>query len=371
MAVTDSPLLALSGRFWRWWTGELRALVPGRLARLAARWRRTLALHADAGEWALTLDRGTDSHPLGALPAGDADPETAGAALREIVRTAAGSYDRAVVRIPASRALHRTTHLPLAARGDLREAVGYDMDRQTPFTAEEVYYAVADRGPTPAGDAVAVELEVVRRRDVDPALAALHSAGIAADSVEIAGGGTGNLLPETMRPDRGGPARRLTAVAALVAVVLGAAAVYLPIHQLQGELERTQRELATVKRQAETVRALRERAETVRARVEELVARKDRDPMTTRLIAELTRTLPRTAFLDTLQLDREQLTVKGYARNASTLIARLAALEHLTQVRFASPVTEASRADGVRFHIVAAIATPEASATAEASGGES
>lgn len=360
MTLAESPLLAYSARFWRWWTGELRALVPGRVRRAATAWQRTLALHAGDAEWALTLDRAGGSHALGSVPAGDADPETAGAALRELVRGTRGTYDRITVRVPAARALHRTTHLPLAARGHLREAVGYDMDRQTPFTPDEVYYAVADRGTTAAGDAVAVELEVVRRDDVDSALAALRHAGVTPDRVEIAGGGTGNLLPAEMRPDRGGPARRLTALAAVIAVALAAAAVYLPIHQLQGELARAERELATVKRQAETVQTLRERAETLRTRVDELVTRKARDPVVTRLVADLTRTLPRSAFLDSLEYDRDQFTVKGYARNASALIARLAGLDRLTQVRFASPVTEASRVDGVRFHIVAAIVRADA-----------
>ncbi|SDG51025.1 general secretion pathway protein L [Limimonas halophila] len=363
MAVADSPLLALSGRFWRWWTGELRALVPARVRLTLARWRRTLALHVGDGEWTLSLHRGERRRELGSLPPADADPETAGTALREMIRGTAGSYDALAVRVPASRALHRTTHLPRAVRGNLVEAVGYDMDRQTPFTADEVYYAVADRGPDTSGEQIVTDLEVVRRADVDPALAALTAAGFTPDRVEVAGGGTGNLLPPEMRPDRGGPARRLTALAAAVALVLGTAAAYLPIHQLQTELARTERKLETVKRQAETVQALRSRAETLRARASDLVTRKQQQPMVTELVAELTRTLPYSAFLSTLQVDRQQVTLKGYARNASTLIGQLANMPQLTNVRFAAPVTEASRVAGVRVHIVADMAGPAGGAS--------
>lgn len=84
--------------------------------------------------------------------------------------------------IPKSWAIVRPVELPLAARENLGNIVSYEMDRLTPFTAEEVfydYYAVAQDEQT-----ITLLLSAVKKQTIEPYLDALKQRG-----VEVAGVG--------------------------------------------------------------------------------------------------------------------------------------------------------------------------------------
>jgi hypothetical protein len=108
---------------WRWWSGELTAMVParmrsdpGRLRGRVARWREDGALQLD------------DEDAL--LP-----PNEEGTALRP-----------ATITVPASLCLTRTVDLPALGRADLRKLVALDLDRLMPFQPETAYADVLPDG---------------------------------------------------------------------------------------------------------------------------------------------------------------------------------------------------------------------------------
>ena len=66
--------------------------------------------------------------------------------------------------------MHKTLDLPLAAAENLREVLTFEMDRQTPFTADQVYfdYQIVQRDNT--NGRISVEMTAVHRADVDTAI---------------------------------------------------------------------------------------------------------------------------------------------------------------------------------------------------------
>ena len=65
-----------------------------------------------------------------------------------------------VLVLPDDQVLRRTVELPLAARENLREVVSFELDRYTPFAAEDVMFDL----PEAAGDPVTVDRDLVQVR---------------------------------------------------------------------------------------------------------------------------------------------------------------------------------------------------------------
>jgi general secretion pathway protein L len=130
-------LASLAARFFGWWFGELRACIPPGLRRLVAGRRRRLYL--------LLRDEVTDLYEeSGGKPRAFASleqdaPDAAARVLLQRLQDK-GPWAEILAVIPAERALRRRLQLPLAVAENLRESIGFDIDRLTPFRAEEVVY---------------------------------------------------------------------------------------------------------------------------------------------------------------------------------------------------------------------------------------
>lgn len=357
MELAGTALTSASKSAWRWWTGELRACLPARLRDAPARLRRVLEAVVNGDRLTLAVRRGSHRRELGEVPLTPEDPAAAGPAIREQLRQARGSYDVLVLRVTGERALRRRTRLPLAARDNLDEALGYDMDRQTPFAEDEVYYGAREIGIDRHGGWVEAELEVIRRDDVDPALDALRAAGLQVDRVEASSGGGANLLPPDQRPAPGGMPRRMSGLLAVVAVALAVTAGYLPLHHLNNELTAVERRVAAARSAANQVETLRQELAALRAREARIFERKRAEPMALALLDEVTRAMPDGTFAIDLSLDGGEVQVTGYSDKASDLISKLEAAPHLTETRFRSPVTQDQRVGAERYNVAAKVTT--------------
>lgn len=355
MRLTGASLSGVTRTFLRWWGEELRLLVPEPLRAFAARLRRTLELHIAHDALRVTLRRGDRRDELGEVPLLNDDPRTAGRALADLLRERRSGYDRLVLLVPAHRALRRATRLPLAARDNLSEAIGYDIDRQTPFGEDEVYYGCRESAVDHAAGWVEAELEVVRRGDVDPALDALRVAGLEPDRLAVADGRGPDLRPPEWRGKSGGFLTHATVFMGIVAICLGAVLAYLPLYHMKAELAAIERHVAAARRAAIEVQSLRQDLSALRAREEQLAARKRDDPMALALLAELTRALPRDSFAIKMGYDAQEIALTGFSGKASALIGRLESLRHLEGVRFASPVTQDTRLNAERFNLEAKV----------------
>src|SRR3546814_1859861 len=143
-----SPLPGCLG----WGGGELRNLLPPRWRGWfggGADWH--LLQHADT-QWSLrrsgsdavlaNWDDGAEAPADGVR----AQPATLVAALRGVDREDL----RLALLLPSATVLRRPLALPLAARDNLLQVVAFEMDRQTPFTAAQVYYTVREIGRAPS-----------------------------------------------------------------------------------------------------------------------------------------------------------------------------------------------------------------------------
>src|SRR5579875_760345 len=113
-----------------WWVQQMASLLPQGL-RGGGRMRDALVVRAESGALQASLRRKGVERTLGALQPGNP-------ALRRIKGRSATPV---LLALPPSAMLQQTATLPLAAEIDLAAVLRNEMDRLTPFSAEEVYWA--------------------------------------------------------------------------------------------------------------------------------------------------------------------------------------------------------------------------------------
>ena len=175
-------------RFFSWWGAELLACLP-------LRWRRFFSGNSEAlvleptGDTILVLrERERTVSEFGRISA-SATAEEQAAEFRAIRARIENPGLRTILCVPESRALTRSLTLPAAAEDNLRQVLTFEMDRQTPFKADQVYFDSRIVARDPVTRSLRVELTVMPRSVLDPQLASVAGGAVEFDGVDVRSGG--------------------------------------------------------------------------------------------------------------------------------------------------------------------------------------
>jgi general secretion pathway protein L len=341
-------------RFLAWWGGELAALLP-------ASWRR---LFGGGAQWYLLqridqrweLRRAGDPQVRAQWPRGT-EAAIEQAALAAAIRDVDREDLRLALLLPSTAALRRRLLLPRAAADNLQQVGAFEMDRQTPFRVEQVYYAVLELGtPAPAGRFFA-ELVAVPRDTLDPLLAELESAGIKVDAVDVAEGAGRlgvNLLPPARVPHRAHPRQRLNLALGAAALLLLVLVLAQWLHNRAQALAAMQAQVESMQTEAQQVAALRQELQDNAGAASFLVRRKQNRVTTLDLLLDLTRRLPQNAWLERLSVDPSgQVGFQGQAPQAAALIDALKDSKIVRDPNFQGSIQPDPATGKERFYMVA------------------
>jgi general secretion pathway protein L len=351
LAWRRSPLPAIL----RWWGGELAAMLPARLRDRVRRGPDTVWLGFD--DDAATIHRVRTHATLAridfALPA---DVQRA-----EFARACAGidpGDRRLVLVVPASQVLYRRLMMPAAAASDPRRVVRYELDRQTPFDAAQVYYDVhPSADPAPAGQ-VALDLYVVPKTRIDPMLDRFAAMGAHPDGVDVQSAdgmlAGADLLPAARRPRRVDRRRRANWILAAICILLAVLVLSQWLDNRRAALATMQDEVDAMHTKALQSERLRGQLTGALAASKFLVKRKSETPSALAVLDDLTRRLPTTAWLDTLALDESGgLDIKGEAAKAAGLVDTLGSSKILQEPRLQGVIQPDPATGKERFELVA------------------
>ncbi|MBS0383469.1 MAG: PilN domain-containing protein [Proteobacteria bacterium] len=358
LAWRRSPLPA----FLRWWGGQLTALLPARLRAWVQRGPDVLWLGAQAG--VATVRRARTRATLAGI-AFDLPEDVQRAQFVEACRGIDPDDRRLLLVVPAGQVLARRLVMPAAAAADPRRVAGYEIDRQTPFKSEQVYYDVrAGRDPAPPGHVV-LDLIVAPKSVIDPLLDRFSAMGAAVEGIDVQGpddtlAGV-DLLPPARRPRRTDRRRRGNAI-------LAAACVLLAVLVLSQWLDNRRAALAAMQADVDAMRAKATQSEQLRAQLagalaasKFLVKRKAENPPPLAVLDDLTRRLPDNAWLDMLTLDDSGgLDIKGEAAKAAALVDTLGSSKVLQEPKLQGVIQPDPATGKERFELVARVRHTEA-----------
>lgn len=348
--IAQTPL----PRFWQWWTGELLSFLP-------PRWRDALAveescvlLRAHEGAVQVLAERGGRRSALFELPA-DAREAWPEMIERQLDDTRRGQ--RRLLLLPASKVLRRRLLLPIAALENLQPVLGFELDRQTPFKSDQVYFDSRVLSAEPTARQAQVELSVVQRVTLESELERVGGltarlSGVDVEEAESRRLGV-NLLPVERRL-----ALPRTWLLIQLGLILGS---ILLVFFAMGQVVENRRE--AVSSMEERVAAERERARAVsslRTQLDEaaaganfLAVQKQSQPSMLVLLHEVSRLLPDDTFLERLSLSSGQLSITGYSSQATRLISQVQASPSLREPALNGAIQPDARTGRDRFTITA------------------
>lgn len=305
--------------------------------------RRALWLELLGDQWrAWAHDGGAQDKPLG--DHGSAE------ALASATRKWRDAQAFTALRLPAEAALVTDLLLPQAAAQNLHEVLGFEMQRRTPFSADQVYYDHQVLAAKTDNGQMRVRLFVVPRTEVDTALTQLSRAGFDLDAVTLSGEPQVNFLPtDQRRARRSSTALNLMLVGLLLALLF--LALWLPLDRQRLLLDEQHERLTGLRVEASDVGQLREQIETQRSAGRFLFEKRRREPRLMLLLTELTQRIPDNTWVQNFSIRKGKVEIRGESVEAYGLIPLLEASPVFKDVKFKSTVTSNNRTKRERFHI--------------------
>jgi len=310
----------------RQWGEDLRALLPPAWRLRCFPPERRLWLGLEDGRLRLEEEFGAQRSLLGERPLG------ADAALELSAHLQGPSREEAELwlRLPAATALCRRLLLPLAAETRLEAVLHHEIDRQTPFAAEQVVMAAQLLRRDPGAGQIEVELLVLPRTRLEAALASLgplagQLSGLDIDTAGHREGRRHNLLPVALRRVRSHRDSRWRAALLVASALALLASGLLSLKHREQALARLEAQRDAAFEQARATRALRAQLETASAAAGFLAAERQARPSALALLDDLSRRLPDDVFLSRLMVEQDRVTLSGLARSSGEIIPLLQA----------------------------------------------
>ncbi len=257
-----------------------------------------------------------------------------------------------VLRVPGDWVLKKQVKLPAAAKENLRGVVGYEMDRHTPFTAQQVFYDVSVRGMVDEGRRLDVEVAVLPRNRVKNWLAAVEGSALPLTRIDAPGLWRGaNLLPPEERP-RVSPLERLAGLLSWGGVLLLVAAVLVtPLWQKRQAVDELEASVREARQAADEALGVQERLERSRASLTSVVTERRERRFAVDVLKRVTELLPDDTWVQQFELDGRKLELRGMSDQATSLIGLIESAPDFRNAVFRSPVVQVRGQE--RFHLSA------------------
>ncbi len=353
-------------QFLRWWGGELAGLMPASWRALFAAGQARVLYVAAADALELRLEEAGRDRLLTRIPSGS-DAE-----LSSRVDAALGPNRVERPRwllLPGGQVLRRRITLPAAATERLREVVAHELDRQTPFRADQVTYDCHVVSVDANSKMAQVELLVLTRDRLEAALAplgALANRLSGVDALDAEGQPLHcNLLPPERRqlPDR----RMLWMHLGLAAIGLIALLLALTtmLDNRRAALTQLETEVAARQAQKRAVDVLAKQLEQAAEGANFLARTRAEKPPMLAVLADISARIPNNTSLERFSEQEGQIYLTGLSMGATGLVAKLQPSKLLREPALSGSVQPDSAVTGRdRFTLVAALATPAAAAAA-------
>ena len=345
-------------RFFTWWRRTLAETLPASWTRSRGSDASVLEIDITRSEILFRHRAGEVIDELGKIERGSirGSQQTSAShgaqreAVRALIHGLRPERTRCRINADGSLTLRKTVRLPLAAEENLRQVLAFEMERHTPFHADDVYFSFTPTSRDQKQRRLEVDLLVVQKPVVDEALELIKDweprfspDDRPDDGPELA------FAPRNYRAPTSAVLNRVLVVLNVLALL---AVGLIPLYQQE-------RYIDALKDRAERARAAAMASVEVQDRIRALEARRalfheaKAGPSTVELIDELTRLMPDGTWLHRLDIKNGEIQFQGLSDAASSLIGVVESSPVFHEARFGSPITRDARSGKERFHISA------------------
>ncbi len=343
-------------KFLRWWSRELSFLVPENIKRLVNEKQGFIVIRPVGDQFELTYVHHEVSESLASVSRNQAGQEQYKTLLANDDRLSKASV---VLRLTSRQVVQKELSFPSAAKENLYQVMAYELDRFTPFNAEQVYFAVQPlEGPNEPGQ-LRVNLLLTTREVLDDIYQEVRNMGcvpLFADYEQAANdltqrGDYYNLLPNWLREKTTKSSQLLHFALMGTVLLLLAAALALPLWFQYQTVDMLQAKIDKIEPEAKSIKAMQLEIDSIIEKTEKLIAEKNAAPPVVAVLDALSELIKDDTWLAYAQYSDGQLQIQGESPTAATLIAALEDSDYFANARFVSPVTQDKVSGLERFQI--------------------
>jgi general secretion pathway protein L len=333
---------------FNWWKEQMWDLLPASIRPLGRSWRKVLVVKVDtatATEVELHLQVRGGQKLLGCHGLGTDLKQALAPLSKALIRTM-------VLQVPTGLLLERQVVLPLAAEMDLHGVVAHEMDRLTPFRADDVVWdTTIARRDTKRGQ-MHVQVTIAPKLHLQPVLDALQQAGLVPTQIQAFGPGEKRVISlGKTSAKRTWPGLRALRWMQAGSGVMAAMAIAIPFILQSLEQSRVEDRIAAMRSQVAEAEKLRKAIASSTTAADLIAAARNEIGTPLQSIALLTEMLPDDTYLTLLSVRQRKLAVNGRSAAAARLIGALAANPQLHNPAFAAPVLRDETNGGETFSI--------------------
>ena len=344
---------------WRWWRAEMMRLMPERFAMMGG--ATGLPLVFLDGDELVALD------PHGAAGASEKRVDLAGldeprrrATVRTLLEGMGETRARARAALRHDEALVRRVTLPAATEENLAQVLAFEMDRLSPFKADEIYFDQRVVSRDNANGQIVLELAVARRETVDARVRELRALGVSVQGVGLRDDARRSeafdLLPSEQRGERETSRERLVRNGLIAAVLLlFLAALCFPIWVKREAVKAMLPVVEKARLDATATNSVVSELERQAADYNFLLVRRHGWFPAAAYLEEISRLLPDTTWLQQMDIKTsgktKEVVITGETASSSKLIELLETSKMLQNAAPRGPTTRGSTPGTERFMI--------------------
>ncbi|MDD5227478.1 MAG: PilN domain-containing protein [Methylococcales bacterium] len=348
--------------FLRWWGRELAFLIPAKIRQFFHAPRVAIIIRPINEQFEFSYEINGQQEILTTVARDISSAEI----VKNLISPDRFKNAIFILRLSNHDALNKTLNLPLAAQTNVLQVVSYELDRYSPFKADQIYFATRlERIDTEAAQLI-VQLMIVPRKSLETLYQNCKTLDISLDYVDVENcpndlqklHSAYNLLPPHLQPKIANTPRRVIAGLVALLVILSVASLALPVWLEYQAVENLQAKIAKIEKEVKAVKTLQAEMDTMREENQALINEKTATPLVVSILNEISRLMKDDSWLSYLQYSEGQLQLQGESPTASNLLADLEASDYFAKANFVSPVTQDKASGMERFQISAEITKP-------------
>jgi len=348
--------------FLRWWRRELEFLVPEKIKQLVNDKRGYIIISplgngvSEGARMTLTYTLDGQAEHLATLERNESAIAQYKALQEHDERLAKATV---ILRLTGQYAIQKDLGLPAAAKENLHQVLAYELDRYTPFKAEQVYFSVklADKANEPGQ--IKVTLILTTREFLDGFYEDVKALGLSPLFADYEGSPNDiedsydyyNLLPERLREKTASASRLVYSGLAVSVLLLLVAVLVMPVWFEYQTVNLLEEKITAIEKEAKKIKSQQSEIDAVIDETRNLLDEKSSTPAVVVMLNELSKLIKDDTWLGYLQYSDGHLQLQGESPTASTLLSVLEDSEMFANARFVSPVTQDNISKLERFQI--------------------
>ena len=344
--------------FLHWWGRELAFLVPERIRDIFSHKQGFIIVSAaEDQQLSLTYQVDGQTEHLATL---EPDKST-NTYFRDLL---AGDEKlgkaKVILRLTGKEAIQKELSLPIATKENIDQVVAYELDRYTPFKADQVYFAVK-RFPKQSKEVEQFKIQLVltTKETLDDLYTTVKAMGIEPMIADYEGvfnnfeynNETYNLLPDRLRAKVAKLPQIIHSTLISLVFLLLTAVIVMPVWFEYQAVEALTKKVQKLEKEAKKTKALQQEMSAMVEETQQLIDEKKSTPSVLVMLSTLSVLMKDDTWLAYLQYTDRQLQIQGESPAASMLIAVLEDSNEFSNAVFVSPVTQDSLSKQEHFQI--------------------